>query len=269
MTCGPPSTCCCTPSLEPIVEMVLVRNGDAIEAHAIDGRVRFDRDGIVLETKRAQSARRSGHGPVCQPPERTELVAADTGGQQLPVRLRTGGPGVRPSGRAGPVRDPHRGAQLGRPRRPCRRARLARRGAVTGAVHHRRCRCEGWRPVAAGVQARRRRADGGRTLGRCARTHRRNGARGGDRCGCGGASPRDRLPLGRLQPQRALRPRPTGATPPTWRGSWRWVRRSLMARWRHCPLSRSPITRRFSRACIPDTTASSTTRGSTVRPVSR
>lgn len=37
------------PSLEPIVELVLVRDGDAIEAHAIDGRVRFDRDGIVLE----------------------------------------------------------------------------------------------------------------------------------------------------------------------------------------------------------------------------
>src|SRR5689334_13852024 len=38
------------PSLEPIVEMVIVRDGDAIEAHAIDGRVRFHRDGTVLET---------------------------------------------------------------------------------------------------------------------------------------------------------------------------------------------------------------------------
>ena len=37
------------PSLEPIVELVLVRDGDAIEAHAVDGRARF-RDGEVLET---------------------------------------------------------------------------------------------------------------------------------------------------------------------------------------------------------------------------
>ena len=37
-------------ALEPIVEMVLVRDGDAIEAHAVDGRVRFDGVGTVLET---------------------------------------------------------------------------------------------------------------------------------------------------------------------------------------------------------------------------
>jgi phosphonoacetate hydrolase len=38
------------PSLEPIVEMVLVRDGDAYEAHAVDGRVRFDRTGEVLDS---------------------------------------------------------------------------------------------------------------------------------------------------------------------------------------------------------------------------
>lgn len=38
------------PSLEPIVEMVLVRDGDAIEAHAVDGSVRFDREGKVLSS---------------------------------------------------------------------------------------------------------------------------------------------------------------------------------------------------------------------------
>ena len=38
------------PSLEAIVEMVLVRDGDAIEAHAVDGRVRFRADGSVQET---------------------------------------------------------------------------------------------------------------------------------------------------------------------------------------------------------------------------
>src|SRR4051812_18784438 len=37
-------------SLEPIVEMVLVRDGDAVEAHASDGRVRFRADGRVVET---------------------------------------------------------------------------------------------------------------------------------------------------------------------------------------------------------------------------
>ena len=37
-------------ALEPIVEMVLVRDGDAVEAHAVDGRVRFDGSGRVLET---------------------------------------------------------------------------------------------------------------------------------------------------------------------------------------------------------------------------
>jgi hypothetical protein len=37
-------------SLEPIVEMVLLRDGDAVEAHAVDGRVRIDRAGTVLET---------------------------------------------------------------------------------------------------------------------------------------------------------------------------------------------------------------------------
>jgi predicted AlkP superfamily pyrophosphatase or phosphodiesterase len=36
------------PALEPIVEVVLVRDGDALEAHAADGSVRFDRDGAVL-----------------------------------------------------------------------------------------------------------------------------------------------------------------------------------------------------------------------------
>jgi hypothetical protein len=36
------------PALEPIVEMVLVRDGHAIEAHAVDGRVRFD-GGRVFE----------------------------------------------------------------------------------------------------------------------------------------------------------------------------------------------------------------------------
>ncbi len=35
------------PALEPIVEMVLVRDGDAVEAHAVDGRVRFSADGRV------------------------------------------------------------------------------------------------------------------------------------------------------------------------------------------------------------------------------
>jgi hypothetical protein len=38
------------PSLEPIVEMVLVRAGDDVEAHAVDGYVRFARDGSVLES---------------------------------------------------------------------------------------------------------------------------------------------------------------------------------------------------------------------------
>jgi len=38
-------------SLEPIVEMVLVRDGDALEAHAVDGRVRFDGRGRVIETQ--------------------------------------------------------------------------------------------------------------------------------------------------------------------------------------------------------------------------
>ncbi|HEV3226065.1 MAG TPA: alkaline phosphatase family protein [Acidimicrobiales bacterium] len=38
------------PTLEPIVEMVLVPDGDAIEAHAIDGRVRFDRAGHAIDS---------------------------------------------------------------------------------------------------------------------------------------------------------------------------------------------------------------------------
>ena len=38
------------PTLAPIVEMVLVRGDDAIEAHAVDGSVRFDREGRVLES---------------------------------------------------------------------------------------------------------------------------------------------------------------------------------------------------------------------------
>jgi len=38
------------PSLEPIVEMVIVRDGDAIEVHAVDGRVRFRADGSVEST---------------------------------------------------------------------------------------------------------------------------------------------------------------------------------------------------------------------------
>jgi galactose mutarotase-like enzyme len=34
-------------ALEPIVEVVLVRDGDALEAHSADGSVRFERDGNV------------------------------------------------------------------------------------------------------------------------------------------------------------------------------------------------------------------------------
>src|SRR5947209_6868192 len=37
-------------ALEPIVEMVLVRDGDAVEAHAVDGHVRFDAAGTVRST---------------------------------------------------------------------------------------------------------------------------------------------------------------------------------------------------------------------------
>ena len=37
-------------ALEPIVELVLVRDGDAVEAHAVDGHVRFDAAGKVLES---------------------------------------------------------------------------------------------------------------------------------------------------------------------------------------------------------------------------
>ena len=36
-------------SLEPIVEVVLVGDGEAVEAHAVDGHVRFDASGKVLE----------------------------------------------------------------------------------------------------------------------------------------------------------------------------------------------------------------------------
>ena len=38
-------------ALEPIVEMVLVRDDDAVEAHAVDGRVRVDSSGKVVETR--------------------------------------------------------------------------------------------------------------------------------------------------------------------------------------------------------------------------
>src|SRR3954451_16130260 len=36
-------------SLEPIIEMVLLRDGDGYEAHADDGWVRFDADGARLD----------------------------------------------------------------------------------------------------------------------------------------------------------------------------------------------------------------------------
>jgi hypothetical protein len=39
------------PALEPIVDMVLLRDGDAVSAVAVDGRVRFTADGTVLEVK--------------------------------------------------------------------------------------------------------------------------------------------------------------------------------------------------------------------------
>jgi hypothetical protein len=37
------------PELAPIVELVLVQDGDSFEAHAIDGSVRFERDGTISE----------------------------------------------------------------------------------------------------------------------------------------------------------------------------------------------------------------------------
>jgi arylsulfatase A-like enzyme len=39
------------PALAPIVELVLVQDGDSFEAHAIDGRVRFERDGTISEVR--------------------------------------------------------------------------------------------------------------------------------------------------------------------------------------------------------------------------
>lgn len=39
------------PQLAPIVELVLARDGDLYEAHAVDGRVRFERDGTVREVR--------------------------------------------------------------------------------------------------------------------------------------------------------------------------------------------------------------------------
>ena len=63
------------PSLEPIVEMVLVRDGDAIEAHAVDGSVRFDRDGNVLSS--------AGRNPLAdQSTDRFAGLASELGSLQ-------------------------------------------------------------------------------------------------------------------------------------------------------------------------------------------
>jgi hypothetical protein len=62
-------------SLEPIVELVLVRDGDAIEAQAVDGSVRFDRSGKVLDT--------TGRNPLAdQSTDRFAGLASELGSLQ-------------------------------------------------------------------------------------------------------------------------------------------------------------------------------------------
>ena len=173
-------------ALEPIVELVLVRDGDAIEAHAFDGSVRFDRDGKVLDGTRPQSAGRPVHGSFRGIVERARRAAAGSHREQLPVRLRAGRAAVRPPVRARSLRDPHRGAQLGGPGWPSRRARLARRRAGACAVHHRRRGCALVGHARAFGPARRRRAHGARSHGRgAAARHRWGRARRGARCRAG------------------------------------------------------------------------------------
>jgi hypothetical protein len=70
--------------LAPIVEMVLVRDGAAIAAHAVDGSVRFDRDGNVLESR--------GRNPLGdQATDRFAGLASELGSLQ-PDRVRNSYP---------------------------------------------------------------------------------------------------------------------------------------------------------------------------------
>ena len=180
--------------------------------------------------------------------------------QLLPVRVRPDRPALRPPGRARPVRDPLRRAQLGGPGRPPRRARLARRRAGARAVRDRRARacaatgsCRGRRasstsrpPIAellGCAPARRRHAT---SRARTATSRDRRARRRGR-----AAAARRRLPVRRHQPQRALRhgrARRGAERRPADRDGHRVRSRRDGGAARR---SRSPTTRRSSPARIP------------------
>ena len=105
------------PALEPIVEVVLVSDGDALEAHAPMAPCGSTGDGTVLSEQGRNPLADQATDRFAGLASERACAAARPPGQQLSVRLRAGGAVLRPSVRAGPVRDPHGGAQLGGPGR--------------------------------------------------------------------------------------------------------------------------------------------------------
>ena len=151
------------PALEPIVDMVLTRRDDRYEALAADG------PGHLRAHRRRRLRARSAHAgrnPLADQStdkfvglenERANLLPAPRR-QRLPVRLRADRAALRLARRARPVRDPLGRAQLGRPGRPPRRARLDRDRAGPRADGDRRQGREVARRDPAGRPPRRHRA---------------------------------------------------------------------------------------------------------------
>ena len=119
-----------TGGIEPIVDMVLTRRDDRYEALAASGRGHLRAHRATAASRRS---RHSGRNPLADQStdkfvglenEREPPPPAPRR-QLLPVRLRADRAALRLARRARPLRDPLGRAQLGRPGRPPRRARLA------------------------------------------------------------------------------------------------------------------------------------------------
>ena len=130
-------------ALDPIVDMVLLSRDGAYEALTHDGATVFRRTGPgpdgyeLVAVDRRRPARRPVDRQVRPARRRAGAQVPPPVRERLPVRVRHDRPALRPPGRPRSLRDPLRGAQLGGPGRPPRRARVARRRPGPGAVRDR------------------------------------------------------------------------------------------------------------------------------------
>ena len=210
--------------LKDVVDMVLLSRDGELEAHARGGAVGFTAEGPRWVRGR-ESASEPGSDGVLPARRRACRRASGQRGQPVSVRLLVRRAAVRRHARAGPRGRSYTGTQLGRARRPSRRARLARPRPVARAADlrrrrracpgpDRRARTDGGR-CADARRARRRACASGRVDPGAAGRGRHQGGRRQARAPATGG----RVPLGRHATRTSCTRWPTPASYRTSRGS--------------------------------------------------